>query len=125
MLQLVSATFLNGTTSASNLKFGNIGTFAQRIDTLTGAGAITAKGFPANYFRPNPQFGPIFFFDSGGDSYYHGGFISVRRRFEKGLDFGLTYTLSKSIYDMSADPPCAATGGGVPTPHHSTLSELH
>src|SRR5260370_42510659 len=115
MLQLVSATYLKGTNSVSNLKFGNIGTFAQRIDTLTGAGAITATGFPANYFRPNPQFGPIFFFDSGGDSYYHGGFISVRRRFEKGVDFGLTYTPSKSIDEMSVDPVGAATGGGCAT----------
>jgi hypothetical protein len=121
----VSSTFLNSTTSANNFKLGNIGNFTQRIDSLTGASSITAKGFPANYFRPNPQFTQIFFFDSGGDSYYHGGFISVRRRFEKGLDLGFTYTLSKSIDDMSVDPVGASTGGGLSTSNSRTPTDVH
>jgi hypothetical protein len=125
LLQLVSSTFLNSTTSANNFKLGNIGNFTQRIDSLTGASSITAKGFPANYFRPNPQFTQIFFFDSGGDSYYHGGFISVRRRFEKGLDLGFTYTLSKSIDDMSVDPVGASTGGGLSTSNSRTPTDVH
>ncbi len=125
LLQLVSSTFLNSTTSANNFKLGNIGNFAQRIDSLTGASSITAKGFLANYFRPNPQFTQIFFFDSGGDSYYHGGFISVRRRFEKGLDLGFTYTLSKSIDDMSVDPVGASTGGGLSTSNSRTPTDVH
>ena len=125
LLQLVSASFLNSSTSANNLKLNSIGNFAQRIDQLTGASAITAKGFPANYFRPNPQFSQIFFFDSGGDSYYHGGFIAVRRRFEKGLDFGFTYTLSKSIDDMSVDPVGASTGGGLSTSNSRTPTDVH
>ncbi|HEY6969025.1 MAG TPA: TonB-dependent receptor, partial [Candidatus Angelobacter sp.] len=86
-----SSSFINSSTSVNNFKLDSIGNLAQRIDQLSaagGVGAITTRGFAANYFRPNPQFGQIFFFDSGGDSYYHGGFIAVRRRFEKGLDFG-------------------------------------
>lgn len=125
LLQMVSATFLNSSTSANNLKLNSIGNFAQRIDQLTGASSITAKGFPANFFRPNPQFSQIFFFDSGGDSYYHGGFIAIRRRFEKGLDFGFTYTLSKSIDDMSVDPVGAATGGGLSTSNSRTPTDVH
>ena len=70
-------------------------------------------------------FGQIFFFDSGGDSYYHGGFIAVRRRFEKGLDFGFTYTLSKSIDDMSIDPVGASTGGGLSTSNSRTPTDVH
>jgi hypothetical protein len=123
-----TTSFLNSSTSANNFKLNNIGNLAQRIDQLAGAngvGAITTRGFPANYFRPNPQFGQIFFFDSGGDSYYHGGFIAVRRRFEKGLDLGFTYTLSKSIDDMSVDPVGASTGGGLSTSNSRTPTDVH
>jgi carboxypeptidase family protein/TonB-dependent receptor-like protein len=125
LLQLVSATFLNSATSVNNFKLGNIGNFAQRVDSLAGASAITAKGFPANYFRPNPQFTQIFYFDSGGDSYYQGAFLAVRRRFEQGLDFGLTYTFSKSIDDMSVDPVGASTGGGLSTSNSRTPTDVH
>jgi Carboxypeptidase regulatory-like domain/TonB dependent receptor len=123
-----STSFLNSTTSANNLKLNNIGNLAQRIDQLAGTGgvgAITLRGFPANYFRPNPQFGQIFFFDSGGDSYYHGGFIAVRRHFEQGLTFGFAYTLSKSIDDMSVDPVGASTGGGLSTSNSRTPADVH
>jgi hypothetical protein len=123
------AAFINSNTSTNNFKLNSIGNLAQRIDQLTvpggTAGLITSMGFPANYFRPNPQFGQIFFFDSGGDSYYHGGFIAVRRRFEKGLDLGFTYTLSKSIDDMSVDPVGASTGGGLSTSNSRTPTDVH
>ncbi len=125
LLQLVSSSFLKSATSTNNFKFANIGNFSQRVDSLAGANAITAKGFPANYFRPNPQFTQIFYFDSGGDSYYHGAFLVVRRRFEQGLDFGLTYTFSKSIDDMSVDPVGASTGGGLSTSNSRTPTDVH
>lgn len=123
-----ASSFINSSTSVNNFKLDSIGNLAQRIDQLAGTGgvgAITTRGFPANYFRPNPQFGQIFFFDSGGDSYYHGGFIAVRRRFEKGLDLGFTYTLSKSIDDMSVDPVGASTGGGLTTSNSRTPTDVH
>lgn len=122
-----SSSFINSSTSVNNFKLDSIGNLAQRIDQLAGpggVGAITTRGFAANYFRPNPQFGQIFFFDSGGDSYYHGGFIAIRRRFEKGLDFGFTYTLSKSIDDMSVDPVGASTGGGLSTSNSRTPTDV-
>src|SRR5262249_33641228 len=123
-----STSFINSSTSVNNFKLNSIGNLAQRIDQLSaagGVGAITTRGFAANYFRPNPQFGQIFFFDSGGDSYYHGGFVAVRRRFEKGLDLGFTYTLSKSIDDMSVDPVGASTGGGLSTTNSRTPTDVH
>ncbi len=127
LLQMVSNSFLNSSTSANNFLRNNIGNFAQRIDQLSVGGVqqIVTKGFPANYFRPNPQFRQIFFFDSGGDSYYHGFFAAVRRRFEKGLDFGFTYTLSKSIDDMSVDPVGASTGGGLSTSNSRTPTDVN
>ena len=110
----------------SDFQFNSIGSLATFIDGRAGIDAITARGFPANYFRPNAQFGQIFFQDSGGDSYYHGLFVAARRRFEQGLDFGFSYTFSKSIDDMSVDPTGAATGGGLSTTNFSrTPTDIH
>src|SRR5438309_4366805 len=120
---MMTAANLNSRTS--DFDTFNIGNFANFADGLTGANAITAHGFPANFFRPNPQFGQIFFQDSGGDSYYHGLFIAARRRFEAGLTFGLSYTFGKSIDDMSVDPTGAATGGGLSTTNSRTPTDIH
>lgn len=113
LMQLGSSSFLNSSTSLSDLQRSNIGNMAQRLDTQTGSSAITAKGFAANYFRPNPQFTTIYYQDSGGDSYYHGMFLTISRRFEKGLLFNFNYTFSKSIDDMSVDPTAATTGTNI------------
>lgn len=123
LLQMMSASNLNG--RASDFDTFNIGNFANFADGLTGANAITARGFPANFFRPSPQFGQIFFQDSGGDSYYHGLFVAARRRFESGLDLAFSYTFSKSIDDMSVDPTGAATGGGLSTTNSRTPTDIH
>jgi len=109
LLQMAGASVLNGT-SRVILRNGSVGGLANRIDSLVN---IAANGFPANYFRPDPQFTQVFFFDSGGDSYYHAGFVQLRRRFERGLTFGLSYTYGKSIDDLSVDPVGAATGGAL------------
>ncbi len=125
LLQMMSAASLNGRTS--DFDTFNIGAFANFTDSLTGAGTFwdPANTLPRNFFRPNPQFGQIFFQDSGGDSYYHGLFIAARRRFEQGLDFGFSYTFSKSIDDMSIDPTGAATGGGLSTTNSRTPTDIH
>lgn len=123
LLQMMSAATLNRRTS--DFDTYNIGNFANFADGLTGANAITAHGFPANFFRPNSQFGQIFFQDSGGDSYYHGLFIAARRRFEQGLDLSFSYTFSKSIDNMSIDPTGASTGGGLTTTNSRTPTDIH
>lgn len=122
LLQLTSAANLN--TRTSDFQRNSIGALANFIDQRSGTSAITARGFPANYFRPNAQFSQIFYQDSGGNSYYHGAYIAVRRRFEQGLDFGFSYTLSKSIDDMSVDPTGAATGGGLSTTNSRTPTDI-
>jgi hypothetical protein len=122
LLQMMTAANLNRRTSDFD-RF-DIGTFANFADGLTGVNAITAHGFPASFFRPNPQFSQIFFQDSGGDSYYHGLFIATRRRFEQGLDLGFSYTFSKSIDDMSIDPTGAATGGGLSATNSRTPTDI-
>ena len=89
LLQLASASNLNG--RVSDFQFNSVGSLATFIDGRTGSDAITARGFPANYFRPNPQFGQIFYFDSGGDSYYHGLIFQLRKDAE--LRSGITSAL--------------------------------
>ncbi|HEY2963243.1 MAG TPA: TonB-dependent receptor [Pyrinomonadaceae bacterium] len=111
LLQLTPAATLNGFTS--DFLLNALGTVASRIDRVASPNSIVDRGFPANYFRPNPQFSEIFYFDAGGDSYYHGAIVQVRRRLEQGLDFGLSYTFSKSIDNMSVDPVAATSGGGL------------
>jgi hypothetical protein len=123
ILSLVTSAFLTSSTSTTDLRQGGVGNFASRMDALavnstqrTGIAAGQPSTIPPSFvLRHNGQFGQIFFQDSGGDSYYHGMFIAVKRRFEKGLDFGFSYTLSKSIDVMSVDPTGAATGGGLST----------
>lgn len=111
LLQLTPAATLNA--NATDFSLNALGTLASRIDRVASPNSIVDRGFPANYFRSNPQFSEIFYFDAGGDSYYHGAILQVRRRLEQGLDFGLSYTFSKSIDNMSVDPVAATSGGGL------------
>ena len=126
LLALSSASFVTSSTSLSDLQRGNIGNMAVRMDQQAVSSWLVAKGFPANYFRSNPQFGSIFYQDAGGDSYYHGMFVALHRRFEQGITMGLSYTFSKSIDDMSVDPTGASTGGGLSTSSFSrTPTDIH
>ncbi|HXF05827.1 MAG TPA: TonB-dependent receptor [Blastocatellia bacterium] len=46
---------------------------------------------------PFPAFGPIEFRENMGNSIYHGGELTIERRFRQGFSFNLAYTFSKSI----------------------------
>ena len=97
--------FVNSGTTITELQQNNAGTFAGRIENTT----LALK------LRPNQQFGIITYIDAGGDSYYHAAQFTLRKRFEKGLLFGLAYTFAKSIDDQSFDPVGASSGGGLST----------
>ncbi len=126
LLKLSSASFINSSTSLADLQRGNIGNMALRLDSQATSSWLLAKGFPANYFRPNPQFSSIFYQDAGGDSYYEGLFFALHRRYEQGLTLGLSYTFSKSIDDMSVDPTGAVTSGGLSATSFSrTPTDVH
>ncbi len=101
----VVSTVINSSTTKGYLPLNNIGAFVQRIETYT----LNLK------LRPNQQFSTISYIDTGGDSYYHALQTTLRKRFEKGLMFGLAYTLGKSIDDQSIDPVGASSGGGYST----------
>lgn len=122
LLQLADAAFLNSAATTTDLTQNAVANLANRIDTNFD---IWTKGVPANYFRPNPQFSSLFYLDSGGDSYYHGLQATLRRRFENGFSFGLAYTFSKSIDNMSVDPVGASSGGGLSTTNSRTASDIY
>jgi len=96
------STIINSTTTANYLQQNNIGLFAQRIEQNT----LNVK------LRPNQQFSTISYIDTGGDSYYHALQTTLRKRFEKGMMFGMAYTFGKSMDDQSIDPVGASSGGG-------------
>ncbi len=110
---------VNSATSINDLRLNGFANLIQRIDQTD----IVARGVPANFFRPNPQFSQIFYLDSGGNSYYHSFQLHLRRHFEAGIDFGMAYTFGKSIDDMSIDPVGAASGGGLSTTNSRTPTD--
>jgi hypothetical protein len=131
LIALFSTANLNSTDSIGEFNRNNVGNMIVRIDQQTGSSAVpsrinplTGTNFVANYFRPNPQFSDIFYFDSGGSSNYHGGILSIRRRFMRGLTMGFSYTLSKSIDDMSVDPVGATSGGALSTTNPRTPTDV-
>ena len=124
LLTLADAAFLNSAVTTTDLQQNAVASLANRIDTSFDVGRA-GTGVGANYFRPNPQFSSLFYLDSGGDSYYHGLQATLRRRFEKGFSFGLAYTFSKSIDNMSVDPVGAASGGGLSTTNSRTATDIY
>ncbi len=102
---IVSSSFVNSSTSVTDLAQNGAGNMAGRIEQST----------LAAHLRPNQQFGTITYIDSGGDSYYHSMQLTIRKRFNAGLQFGFAYTFSKSIDDQSTDPVGASSGGGLST----------
>jgi hypothetical protein len=108
----VTAAFVNSTTTKTDLSQNGAGNFAGRIE----------QNFSALKLRPNQQFAGITYIDSGGNSYYHGLQVTVRKRFEAGLLFGAAYTFSKSIDEQSVDPVGSSSGGGLTTTNSRTPS---
>jgi len=75
-----------------------------------------ADGTPVTFLRrpatrPNPAFRRISLFDSGADSYYHGGFIQVTKRFARNFQMLTSYTWSKVI-DTVPDQTSVVVGTG-------------
>ncbi len=61
--------------------------------------------------RPYTDFGRITVFESGADSYYHGGFLQLTKRYANHFQFLASYTFSKVI-DTRPDATSVVVGGG-------------
>lgn len=110
---VVSAAFVNSSTSITELGQNAAGTMAGRIEQTTLAARL----------RPNQQFATITYIDSGGNSYYHSFQATLRKRFSDGLQVALAYALAKSIDDQSVDPVASSSGGGLSTTNSRTPAD--
>ena len=110
----LTSTFVNSSTTTTDLATNAAGNFAGRTEQTT-LGA---------HLRPNQQFQQINYVDSGGDSYYHSFQFTARKRFSQGLLMGLAYTLGKSIDDQSVDPIGASSGGGLSATNSRTPTDI-
>lgn len=111
---VLTAAFVNSTTTLNDLNLNAAGNFAGRIEQNT----LNAR------LRPNQQFSTITYIDSGGDSYYHSLQATLRKRFGGGVLVGVSYTFSKSIDNQSVDPIAASSGGGLSTTNTRTPSDI-
>lgn len=101
---IMTSAFANGAASVTDLNQNAAGNMAVRLEQTT----INAR------LRPNPQFAQILYLDNGADSNYHSLQATFRKRFDQaGLLFGGSYTLAKSIDNLSIDPVAATSGGGL------------
>ncbi|MGI8898443.1 MAG: carboxypeptidase regulatory-like domain-containing protein, partial [Pyrinomonadaceae bacterium] len=96
-----ATTFLDSTTTRTELDINSAGAFARRIEDTT----LGLK------LRPNQQFAAITYLDNSGDSNYHAAQFTLRRRFSSGMGLSMAYTFGKSIDNQSVDPVGAASGG--------------
>lgn len=105
---IITQAFANSAGSTTDLspQQNAAGNMALRLEQSTNAGKL----------RPNQQFGQILVLDNGADSTYHSLQASLHKRFDQaGLIFGGSYTLGKSIDNLSIDPVGSTTGGGLTT----------
>jgi hypothetical protein len=109
-----AASFLNSSTTTSELDINGAGSFARRIEDNT----LGLK------LRPNQQFAVISMIDNHGDSNYHAAQFTLRRRFTSGLGLQMAYTFGKSIDNQSVDPVGASSGGGLSTTNSRTPTDI-
>ena len=91
---ILTSTFVNSSSSLTDLAQNAAGNFAGRMEQTT----------LAAHLRPNQQFSSIIFVSNQADSVYHSMQTTIRKRFGNGLLLNVAYTLSKVIDDQSGNP---------------------
>ncbi|MBA3257359.1 MAG: TonB-dependent receptor [Pyrinomonadaceae bacterium] len=88
-----------------------VGTKGTHLSTLRN---LNQQTFNANGtgtgIIPYPTLGPIEFRDNGGNSNYHGGELTLEKRFSRGLSFRGAYTYAKSIDESQEHLAAGGTG---------------
>jgi len=103
---VMTQAFANSAASITDLGQNSAGNMAGRLEQTTLAARL----------RRNQQFAQILLIDNGGDSNYHAGQFTLRKRFDSaGVLLNAAYTLGKSIDVLSLDPVLATVGGGLTT----------
>jgi hypothetical protein len=110
----IPASFVNSSTTSTDLAQNAAGNFAQRVEGTT----------LALHMRPNQQFAQNIYIDSGGDSYYHSLQTVFRKRFDNGLMISTSFSYSKAMDDGSTDPVGSSSTGGLSTTGASTPLDI-
>jgi hypothetical protein len=88
--------------------------YGARFDAANQDPTRPGNPLPDNFFRPFPGYSDINFFENTGISDYDALQLQVNRRFAKGFQFGVAYTLSRSKdYTSAAD---TGTGANMRVP---------
>ncbi len=92
----------SNSTTAAYLANGNVGAFANFINTTaTGTnvngGLLAAAGLPQNFFVTNPQFANVYLIGNNANSTYNSMIVEYDKRFSKGFVYQGSYTLSKAL----------------------------
>ncbi|MBC8029865.1 MAG: carboxypeptidase regulatory-like domain-containing protein [Pyrinomonadaceae bacterium] len=115
----------NGTIVTNLVDAGSVAQAAFLIAQGTRAGNSTTPNFQLNlnaagqnfspyFFQPYPQFtGAINVIDNNDRSRYNGLEVQLARRFNRGIGFQVSYTLSKSEDTRSFDPAFAVANRGT------------
>src|SRR5579883_725815 len=90
----VSNTFVNSSTTITDLQQNAAGNFAGRVEQNT----LNA------HLRPNQQFSSILFLSNQADSVFHSWQTTLRKRFAAGFLMNFAYTFGKAIDNQSGDP---------------------
>ena len=90
----LTSTFVNSSTTITDLQQNAAGNFAGRIEQTT----------LAAHLRPNQQFSSIILLSNKADSVFHSWQTTVRKRFAAGFLMNFSYTLGKAIDNQSGDP---------------------
>jgi hypothetical protein len=91
---ILTSTFVNSSTTITDLQQNAAGNLAGRIEQNT----------LAAHLRPNQQFASIIFLSNKADSVFHSWQTTVRKRFAAGLLMNFSYTFGKAIDNQSGDP---------------------
>ncbi len=126
----ITASIVNATAAINEISPGVTVTGSAGQTTFATANALGAFADRVEnnslFFRlrPNQQFGVITYIDNAGDSKYHAGQFTLRRRFSQGFGLGAAYTWAKSLDNQSVDPIGASSGGGLSTTNSRTPIDM-
>ncbi len=110
---VINQAFANSAQSQTDLRQNAAGNMAGRIEQTVAPAVLNANP-DVRGMRPNRQFAQILYLDNGADSSYHAMQLTFRKRFDaQGLLLNGSYSLAKSLDNLSLDPVAATAGGGL------------
>lgn len=103
-----------------NLAAPGSGFLNQNLDTTTPVNATTGQqsALNADFYRPYSGLGDITYVENSGTSNYNALQVSANRRFTRGVQFGFSYTWSKTMDLVDND-------GGLITSYLNARSRLY